>query len=172
MEIGNSEWNRIEELYHAALELPAIERDAWLAAQSGYDTSTRREVASLLAALRKHEELSAQPRLAEAAEPGSPEPEPARFGPYQTIRLLGHGGMGAVYLAKRVDGQFDQLVALKVIAAHLGGAGLVRRFQTERQLLASLNHPNITRLLDGGVTSSGDPYLVMEYVEGRTLDRE
>jgi len=169
----NYQWNRIEELFHAALERSAAERDSWLAAQAEYDSSIRSEASALLAALQTHEELSAQPSA--AGHPASDSPEPrqplARFGPYQTERLLGRGGMGAVYLAQRVDGQFDQTVALKVMAAHVAGGAALKRFQTERQLLASLNHPNITRLLDGGVASSGDPYLVMEYVEGRTLDR-
>jgi len=79
--------------------------------------------------------------------------------------------MGKVYLARRVDGQFDQTVALKVMAAHLAGEEFVRGFRNERQLLAALAHPNITRLLDGGVASSGDPYLVMEYIEGQPLDQ-
>jgi len=78
--------------------------------------------------------------------------------------------MGAVYLAHRADGQFQQTVAVKIMAAHLVEGDFLRKFHSERQLLASLNHPNITRLLDGGVSTSGTPYLVMEYVDGKPLD--
>jgi tetratricopeptide (TPR) repeat protein len=87
------------------------------------------------------------------------------------VRLVGHGGMGAVYLAERADGRFERNVAIKVIAAHLAGEDFLRRFQTEGRLLASLDHPNITSLLDGGVSESGQPYLVLEYVEGERIDR-
>ena len=94
-----------------------------------------------------------------------------RFGPYRTERVLGSGGMGAVYLARRVDGQFEQTVALKVMAPHLAGEEFVRSFRNERQLLAALAHPNIARLLDGGVAPGGGPYLVMEYIEGQLWNR-
>jgi len=165
------EWQRVAELFHAAREMSPSLRDAWLDAQTGGEAATRDEVRSLLAAERKHEGLSAQA----ACTPAEPPPPPARlserFGPYKTERLLGQGGMGAVYLARRVDGQFDQVVALKVMAAQLADAEFLKRFHTERQVLASLNHANITRLLDGGVSSAGDPYLVMEYVDGVPLDR-
>jgi serine/threonine protein kinase len=79
--------------------------------------------------------------------------------------------MSVVYRAERADGQFDQTVALKVMAAYLAAPEFLRRFETERRLLASLHHPNITRLLDGGVSSSGDPFLVTEYVDGEPIDR-
>ena len=92
-------------------------------------------------------------------------------GGYQLDRELGQGGMGTVYLAHRSDGEFDQQVALKVVSAHLRTSFFTERFRAERQILANLNHPNITRLLDGGVSASGDPYLVMEYVEGEPINR-
>ncbi|MGA3024935.1 MAG: serine/threonine-protein kinase [Bryobacteraceae bacterium] len=170
-------WQRVEELFHSALQQPESEREAWLASQTGFDPAVRAEVRSLLAADRRHGELSARARTTgpEAGAGDHPEvelPGPGkRFGPYRTERLLGCGGMGAVYLARRADGQFDQIVALKVMASHLAGEEFVRGFRNERQLLAALAHPNITRLLDGGVASSGDPYLVMEYVDGQPLDR-
>ena len=94
----------------------------------------------------------------------------SRLGPYRLIRELGRGGMGVVHLAQRDDGQFDQQVALKLL--HLGSsAGRLARFRRERQILASLEHPGISRLLDGGVTPEGLPFLVMEYVDGRPIDR-
>lgn len=163
---GDLDWSRVEVLFHRALEQAPAVRERWLDSQTGADTGIRNEVASLLEALRQHQEHS-------TSEPTEPEREPAsaRFGPYETIRLLGRGGMGAVYLARRVDGQFDQTVALKSMVSSLGRGEFLRKFQTERQLLASLNHPNITRLLDGGVTAADEPYLVMEYVDGQPLDR-
>jgi len=164
-------WARVEELFHAALERPESEREAWLAAQTESAPGVLEEARSLLAADRRHGELCAQtPGAAETPDGRAIVAETGaglRFGPYETQRLLGRGGMGAVYLARRVDGQFDQAVALKVMAPHLAGEEFVRIFRNERQLLAGLAHPNIARLLDGGVSSDGSPYLVMEYIEGR-----
>ncbi len=94
------------------------------------------------------------------------------IGPYRTIRRLGQGGMGAVYLAERADDQYQKQVAIKLIRAGVEQRGaFLRRFLNERQILASLEHPNIARLLDGGVSESGAPYLVMEYVDGESIDR-
>jgi len=93
-----------------------------------------------------------------------------QFGPYRAVRFLGRGGMSAVYLAERIDGRFDHMVAIKVMAAHLAGDDFRRRFETEGQFLAALRHPNITSLFDGGLSSSGHPYLAIEYVEGEALD--
>ena len=89
---------------------------------------------------------------------------------YKIIREIGHGGMGAVFLAERDDGEFDQQVALKIVRQTIvDPAKLERHFRRERQILASLNHPNIAKLLDGGVSEIGEPFLAMEYVEGETL---
>lgn len=96
---------------------------------------------------------------------------PRVYGHYRTVSLLGSGGTGAVYLAERADGQFRQTVALKVLAPHAAAETFRSRFLAERQILAGLSHANIVRLLDGGVTDDGTPYLVIEYVEGRHLDR-
>ena len=96
-------------------------------------------------------------------------------GKYRIIREIAHGGMGRVFLAERADGQFDQQVALKLLHSDLDTENMRRRFRAERQILASLNHPNIARLLDGGVTKSlyeegeNRPYLVMEYIEGKPI---
>jgi eukaryotic-like serine/threonine-protein kinase len=161
-------WQRVEELFDSALQQPEAEREAWLASQTGFDRELREEVLSLVAADRRNRELSAAAEDDDAAA----QPEAGlHFGPYRTERLLGRGGIGAVYLAHRDDGQFDQTVALKVMAAHLAGEEFERCFRNERQLQASLAHPNIARLLHGGVSANGDPYLVMEYVEGQPLNR-
>jgi tetratricopeptide (TPR) repeat protein len=102
--------------------------------------------------------------------PGGPGEIGRRIGPYEVRALLGHGGMGSVYRAERVEG-FRQVVALKVVRADRDGAEVARRFRTERQVLAGLRHPHIAALLDGGTTPQGQPYLVMELIEGERIDR-
>jgi serine/threonine-protein kinase len=112
------------------------------------------------------EEQARDTRTVRAADGSASE----RFiGPYRILRELGHGGMGSVYLAVRADEQFHKRVALKVIRSGADSADVVRQFRRERQILAGLDHPNIARLLDGGTTDDGLPYLVMEYVEGKPL---
>ena len=145
-----TEWPQIERLFFAALAIPAAERDAWVGSHAG-DARLAAEVRSLLVA---HE--------------GSQTAPASRLGPYRLETLINRGGMGEVWLASRVDGHFDQKVALKLVRAGLGSDFLLERFHQERQLLALLNHPNIARLLDGGVSSDGRPYLAMEYVEGES----
>jgi tetratricopeptide (TPR) repeat protein len=158
--------NQVESVFHEALELPeGADRSAWLRRRCKDDTELEAEVSSLLAA---HDAMATQP------EPAQVNPEPIipseHFGAYRLVRLVGRGGMSVVYLGERVDGRFDKRVAVKVMAAYLGGDDFLRRFRTEAQVLASLEHPNIPALLDGGVSPSGNPYLVVEYVEGETLD--
>ncbi|MBI4893662.1 MAG: serine/threonine protein kinase [Acidobacteria bacterium] len=99
----------------------------------------------------------------------APAFSPRRFGPWLTERLLGRGGMGSVFLASRADGQYVRQVALKALAPYLADDSFQQRFLSERRILATLNHPNIARMLDGGVTEDGTPYLVMEYVEGDSI---
>jgi serine/threonine protein kinase len=164
-------WSRIEDLFHAAQQQPIGTREAWVDAQAGEPEEVRREVKSLLSGLEVSERRSPFPGSSGSSVEGEPALPTARFGPYQPVKRIGHGGMGAVYLASRADGQYHQTVALKTMASHLIGGDFLRRFQRERQLLASLEHPHITRLIDGGVSSAGDPYLVMEYVDGLTLDQ-
>ncbi len=157
---------RVRALFDAALERGPAERTAFVRA-SGSDAATIREVLSLLESHETGGRLDAVE--AALARGDSPEGEPTRFGPYRVLERLGRGGMGTVYLAERDDGQFERRVAVKV--AERGGAeGEVRvRFDRERRILAGLAHPHVARMLDGGVTASGRPYVVMEYVEGRPL---
>src|SRR6185295_13111132 len=89
-----------------------------------------------------------------------------RIGPYRIVRPLGHGGMGAVYLAVREDAEFHKQVAIKTLKFELDSGPAVARFRHERQILAHLEHPHIARLLDGGTTDHGTPYIVLEYVDG------
>lgn len=100
----------------------------------------------------------------DASKPGN------RIGPYKILREIGRGGMGAVYLAERDDEHYRQQVAIKLIKPGLGGDGIRRRFRNEMQILADLNHANIARLFDAGETADGQPYLVMEYVEGSPIN--
>ena len=154
----------VEALFHEALGLPAgSDAEAWLRARVN-DDQLRREVASLLSA---RQALCAFERDARAAGPRVPS---AAFGAYRAVDVLGRGGMSVVYRARRTDGQFDQTVALKVLAPFFHTPEFVRRFDRERQVLASLRHPHIATLIDGGVSSDGEPYLVTELVDGRPLD--
>src|SRR5580692_11495732 len=93
-----------------------------------------------------------------------------KMGPYTLLRLIGTGGIGSVYLVERNLGGAVQRSALKVLAPHAAGPSFVERFHREEHILASLDHPNITRMLDAGLTETGQPYLVMEYVDGEHLD--
>lgn len=154
-------WQKMERIFHAALEMEEPARPDFVARSCDGDTALREEVEQLLLACREARQFKSP------APP--PRPQLAAFGEYRIDRELGQGGMGTVYLAHRADGQFEQQVALKVVSAHLRSQFFAERFRTERQILAQLNHPNITRLLDGGVSADGDPYLVMEYVDGRPI---
>lgn len=163
-------WRRLEALFFEALDLDPASRPAFLERSCGADAGLRRELEALLkssgrtlADLR----LPAEELAGEIIQEASPQ----RIGPYQIVRLLGEGGMGLVYLASRADDQYQRLVAIKLMHAGLGrSAEMLRRFRAERQILANLDHPNIARLLDGGITAGGAPYLVMEYIDGIPID--
>ncbi|MBX7117859.1 MAG: serine/threonine-protein kinase [Gemmatimonadaceae bacterium] len=158
----------VEELFEAALDQPAADRAAWLAARCADDPALRREVEALLdadaAADAPLDALRAP--IASLAAQGEPGGRPRRIGPYKVLREIGRGGQGVVYLAARDDGQFHRQVAVKLLLASRNADELRRRFLDERQILASLSHPHIAQLLDGGAAEGGQPYLVMEYVDG------
>ncbi len=161
------QWQRLEEVFLAAADLPAESQTAYLDSACRGDAELRREVEAMLAAsavnLIESAIASAVDGLAE-----QPDRDPlvgTWLGPYRIAGLLGRGGMGAVYRAVREDDQFRKQVAIKVIPRLLAGPEMVARFRSERQILANLEHSNIARLFDGG-TTDGIPYLVMEYVEG------
>ena len=159
---------RLAELFEQALDIAPGVRAAWLDEKCGDDDGLREKLARLLRAdARTAGILDAPPRLiAEAIATGvaAPDESPRALGPYKVLRSIGAGGMGEVWLAERDDGEFEQRVAIKQLAYPT--PGLLQRFRQERQILAHLEHPNIARLLDGGVDAQGAPYLVMEYVEG------
>ena len=169
------EWRKVEELLNAALELEPVERRKFLDDLGAESLDLRREVESLLLCEEKVGGFLSTPALAFSADffDGDNAPD-ARLGQtigqYRILREIGSGGMGAVFRAERADGAFKQDVALKVIRHSFPDSELTRRFSQERQILASLNHTNIARLLDGGVSASHEPFLVMEYVDGVRID--
>ena len=171
MEVATERWRRIETLFHQAVEVDASERDVFLEHACQGDREMRIELDELLASSNEtlftlKDFVSATATEMFAGGGGS-----KRIGAYRLIRILGEGGMGVVYLAARDDDQYERLVAIKVIRASLGHSPTLQlRFRAERQILANLDHPNVARLLDGGVTEDGSPYLVMEYVDGAAID--
>ena len=114
--------------------------------------------------------LAAEDQPTTGVDAALPRLEGRRIGSYEILRQLGEGGMGSVYLAARADGAFRKLVALKIVRPAAATKEVLQRFQREREILASLDHPNIARILDGGTTDEGLPYLVMDYVEGEPID--
>ncbi|WP_031498999.1 serine/threonine-protein kinase [Bryobacter aggregatus] len=160
-------WRKVEAIFHGARALPLTERPQYLQAESGSDEELAHEVQLLLEADLAQDGLDNPFGVAAFFETEHEPVDGQRIGAYRLIRKIGSGGMGAVFLAERADEVFHKQVALKLMSG--GGASLARRFQKERQILAALEHPNITRLLDGGVTAQGSPYLVMEFIDGKVL---
>ncbi len=161
-------WSRLKELFAAAAELPAEEHAAAVAAASAEDEELGRELAALLAA--DGQSTVREPRLP-AAKDAAPRPVPDLVDRYRILGEIGAGGMGRVFLAERADGAFRQRVAVKLLGAGVWASeDAHRRFVAERQILARLTHPSIARLIDGGTAASGEPYLAMEYVEGKPID--
>jgi eukaryotic-like serine/threonine-protein kinase len=164
-------WEEIDALFSAALDLPRQEQDAFVRAAVGADEELLAAVLSLLASSDQAQGFLEHPHLvldAAALQESSAESTLAgeRIGPYRLREEIGRGGTGTVYWAERVDGAFVQSVAVKILRRGLDTDDILQRFRVERQILASMNHPNIARLLDGGATDEGRPYLVMELVEG------
>ena len=160
---------QIEAIFSEVLEAPQEEREDLLAARCG-DQAMLEEIRLLLNGCEAEERRVASDKC-EQGRSREERVKLKRIGPYEIDRLLGRGGMGAVYLAHRVDGQFEQQVAVKLIDRPLATELFRERFRQERQILAGLQHPYIAHLLDGGVTSEGELYLVMEYVDGIPIHR-
>jgi serine/threonine-protein kinase len=165
-------YRRLKEIFLATAEASDSERQAALEELEAADTDLADRLRAMLAAHSGTADLLAENRLPkreggkarqEWGDPG------ARIGPYRILQELGRGGMGAVYLAERDDGSFTQRVALKLIKRGMDTDEIIRRFVAERQILAQLVHPNIARLLDGGSTADGQPYFVLEHVEGQPI---
>jgi serine/threonine protein kinase len=160
--MDSGRYQRLQELFETALEQSGAEREAFVHSACASDIELGTELAGLLAS---HDEAGS------FLEGNGSTFVPGRIGPYELSREIGHGGMGTVYLATRGGDGFRQTVALKLIRRGMDTELVVSRFRHERQILASLHHPNIAALLDGGSTADGLPYLVMEYVDGQPIDR-
>ena len=169
-------WAQIRQIFDDALEKPQRERGAYLGTACAGDGELRREVESLLASHDESKEFLATPaadlnQVMLGMESSGTIPRVPRVGPYLLEKRIGSGGMGSVWLAFRSDQEFEKKVAVKMVRRGMDSAEILRRFRMERQLLAGLDHPNIARLIDGGSTPEGLPYLVMEYVEGTRIDQ-
>ena len=169
-----------EALFLGALDRPAGERIAWLKAQCAHDVALFDEVARLLAADADAEqgaggrflEPMAADEIARIAAPDDAARDRGRrVGPFVLEEPLGAGGMGVVWSARRADGQFEQVVALKLVRRSAFDRAALTSFLRERQILARLEHPNIARLVDGGTTDNGVPWLAMEKIDGAPIDR-
>ncbi len=171
--IDPARWPRLKELFFEVAEQSRAERAAYLERLAGDD----RELAPTLAALLgAHDEESdgferaAALARSEALAAAAPPVAGTRFGPWEIVAPIGRGGMGLVFQARRADGEFDQTVALKLVREAFAGPEGLERFRRERQMLAQLEHPGIARLIDGGTTPEGFPYLVLEPVDGVPID--
>jgi tetratricopeptide (TPR) repeat protein len=172
-----ADWQQLSALYEAADALDPVSLDAWLAQLRAQPHPLLKQLEQMLAArsqVQRNGFLGTLPQL-----PAPPEPKPAadwaegsRVGPYRLVRRLGEGGMAEVWMAQRDDGAFQRRVAIKLLFRHAASTlrdSFAQRFARERDILASLDHPNIAGLHDAGVTPSGQPWLALEYIEGQTL---
>jgi serine/threonine protein kinase len=168
---------RIRTVYEAALEMDLAAQEAFLERECQADGDLRKEVERLLGARDHLPEWLAGPLLGpagpvlDALAKASPGLAARRLGGYELIREIGRGGMGSVYLAERADGTYRKQVAIKIVHAERNNSVILERFRREREILASLDHPNIARLIDGGSTEEGLPYFVMEYIDGQPIHR-
>lgn len=167
--------DKLKEIFHSAQQLRPNERLKFLGRACGNDVELRREIDALLKSSQEADGFMIGPPAQLAAEVFGGAELPAdtgrMIGRYKLLERIGSGGMGEVYLAERADQQFKMQVAIKLIKRGMDTELVLRRFQHERQILASLEHPNIARLLDGGETEDGLPYFVMEHVKGERIDR-
>jgi TolB-like protein/Tfp pilus assembly protein PilF len=162
-------WRRVEALFHQALEREEPARSLFLEEECAGDAELRREVDQWLAA-DAHAPAQVSAAVGEAVRSlRTIFPPGTRIGPYEIVSLEGEGGMGSVYRARRNDDVFQKEVAIKVVKRGMDSGELLRRFRRERQILARLEHPYIARVLDGGSTADGLPYLVMEFVDGQAV---
>jgi serine/threonine-protein kinase len=167
-----TDWQKIEEGIAGVSGISIAAREAWLDNFFAGDEELKYEAPSLLAFEPEAEsflEKSIKPYAAMILADHPTDLVEKQFGHYRIIREIGRGGMGAVFLARRDDGEFDQEVALKIVRQSIAEEYLIDRFRRERQILASLNHPNVARLLDGGVSDNGEPFIVMEFIDGQPI---
>ncbi|HYP13760.1 MAG TPA: protein kinase, partial [Bryobacteraceae bacterium] len=169
---NQSDWLRLEELFHEAADLSPAEQAAFLDDRCGNDAVLRAELFALLAesSLGTTKFRSAVAATARGlAEDRDREWIGRRVGPWRVERPISQGGMGQVYEVERADGAYTQRAALKALRWEIDTPEARRAFAEERQILARLEHPNVARLVDGGETIGGQPYLVLEFVEGTPI---
>src|SRR5579864_4779130 len=173
MAMDPERWKQVDDLLQSALGLPSDRRDAFLRKACGGDAVLEQEVQSLLTSYREAGEFMERPAIEIAAQAfalhESEEPpetaSPVVIGPYRLIEMLGVGGMGEVWRAEQTE-PFRRTVALKLVKAGMDTKAVMARFESERQVLALMDHPHIAKVLDAGETPAGRPYFVMEYVQG------
>jgi serine/threonine protein kinase len=163
------QWRQARQIFEEALDREASVRAAFAREACQGNQRLFEEVASLLASYDKGDDTFLNPVIEGVAI--TDRLEGRQLGPYRILHRLGQGGMGAVYMAERADDQFRRRVAVKLVRPGYDDGHLMRRFSNERQLLAVLDHPNIVKLLDAGLTEDGIPYFVMDYVEGQPIDK-
>src|SRR6476659_569862 len=172
--ISAARWQRIQELFAEAGTLDPAQQPAWLATACGDDRELRDDVAALLAAHHAPDAIVDRAAVDYLPRRGIEEIAERwigrRVGAYELTSLIGSGGMGEVYRARRADDEFQKEVAIKLVRAGFDTRYVLERFRAERQILANLEHPNIARLIDGGATPEGLPFVVMELVEGSPID--
>jgi eukaryotic-like serine/threonine-protein kinase len=164
-------WDQVKELFTSALERDAAERSDFLRRACGEDVSLRNEIESLLSSFDGDPNFLEDSPTASLLSAQSRAMAGKRIGAYRILREIGYGGMAVVYLAERADEQYRKRVAIKMLQPGVNKDEILRRFRNERQALAALDHPGIVKLLDGGSTDDGLPYLIMEYVEGVRIDQ-
>jgi serine/threonine protein kinase/tetratricopeptide (TPR) repeat protein len=173
--MSSERWRQLEEIFQTALDLAPEMRAPYIAQACAGNKDLRRQVEALLAQYDEAGNFLDEPvyeRSGVQALAALIDDDPVidqRIGAYKVVRQIGRGGMGAVYLAERADNAFQKRVAIKLIKRGMDTDFVLRRFRHERQILAALDHPFIARLLDGGATPAGQPYFVMEYIEGQPL---
>lgn len=167
-------WHRVEEIFHAALAIPPPRRDEFIDSSCAGDLAMAGMVREMIEADQQSASLgeldAAVQHAAKIAIHGVKSEIPKRLGPYEIQREIGSGGMGTVYLATRADDQYRKQAAVKLIHRGMTFPGGIERFLQERQILANLDHPYIARMIDGGAAPDGRPYLILDYVEGQTID--
>ena len=163
-------WDQVKEILALALEQSPEERTDFIRKACGDDAAIRAEVESLILHHAHADSLLENSPVADALS-YSPVMVGRRIGAYRIVREIGRGGMAVVYLGERDDQNYRKRVAIKMVTPGTGTEQILQRFRNERQTLAALDHPNIVKLLDGGSSEDGSPYLVMEYVEGLPIDQ-
>ena len=171
LEMQNSNWEQVREIFFDALEIEEKSRERFLDNRCGADAELRGEIEELLEEHFEVDDIFDQPvfEVTKLLDENGEKRVERRFGKYKIVREIGAGGMGTVFLAERDDGEFNQKVAVKVSRQTIADKQTVRRFMFERQILASLNHPFIAQLHDGGIADDGSPFLIMEYIEGKSI---